>query len=285
MKYLIVNADDFGLTVGVNRAIIEGHLEGIITSATLMANMPAFDEAVELAKSTPSLGVGLHFNITQGRPIADADRVRSLVDESGQFLGTSTALLLRALTGRLRRDEIELELAAQIARMMSSGLAPTHIDTHKHSHAIPIVLDAIVTVAKESAIPAIRRLSQPMDLRENAWSFELISQALGAAALGILCRLEEEKLMRTGLAKTEALYGIARTGLWDRPWLLRLIAGLSHGTSELMCHPGYEDVQLRAAGTRLVASRHLELELLKDDAVAQSIRTHGVELINYGKFK
>ena len=112
MKKLIVNADDFGLTNGVNRAIIEGHTRGAITSATLMANMPAFDAAVRLAKDHPSLGVGLHFNITQGRPVADASRVGSLIDDSGEFWGTSQAVLIRMLAGRLN------------IKMSSSNCAP-----------------------------------------------------------------------------------------------------------------------------------------------------------------
>ena len=98
MKKLIVNADDFGLTNGVNRAIIEGHARGAITSATLMANMPAFDAAVRLAKDHPSLGVGLHFNIT-GTPVADASRVGSPIDDSGEFWGTSQAVWAAMLAG------------------------------------------------------------------------------------------------------------------------------------------------------------------------------------------
>src|SRR5262245_21994876 len=112
-KRLIVNADDFGLTAGVNRAIIEGHMRGAITSATVMANMPAFDDAVRLARDCPSLGVGLRFNITQGRPVAAASRVRSLIDGRGEFWGTSGALLKRSLTGRLNSEEIAIELRAQ----------------------------------------------------------------------------------------------------------------------------------------------------------------------------
>src|SRR5262249_60976007 len=105
-KRLIVNADDFGLTTGVNRAIIEGHTRGAITSATLMANMPAFDAAVRLANDHPSLGVGLHINITQGRPVADASRVSSLINDRGAFWGTSTAFLRRMPAGGVRIGEV-----------------------------------------------------------------------------------------------------------------------------------------------------------------------------------
>src|SRR5215813_14504652 len=105
-KQLIVNADDFGMTEGVNRGIIDGHTRGVISSATLMANMPAFDAAVRLAKDHPALGVGLHFNITQGRPVADASRVSSLINDRGEFLGTTGAILRRMLAGRLKIEEV-----------------------------------------------------------------------------------------------------------------------------------------------------------------------------------
>src|SRR5437868_6370726 len=136
MKYLIVNADDFGLTSGVNRAVVEAHTRGILTSTTLMANMLAFDDAMRLAKANPGLGVGLHFNITQGKPVADASRVRGLLDEGGEFLGTSTALLRRALAGKLHVQEVEIELRAQIEKVLGAGLSLTHVDSHKHAHAL-----------------------------------------------------------------------------------------------------------------------------------------------------
>ncbi|MGE0101881.1 MAG: carbohydrate deacetylase [Blastocatellales bacterium] len=283
MRYLIVNADDFGLTPGVNRAIIEGHRRGIITSATLMVNMPAFDEAVELAKSTPSLGVGLHFNITQGSPVSPVERVRSIIDRSGNFPGTTTALLIRNLAGRLERSEIENELRAQIERMLSAGIRPTHIDTHKHSHAIPIVLDAIIDVAREYGIPAVRKLRQPFDVGTGMPPIKVLTQALGAAAVGALCRLQERRLESSGLALTSAFYGISRTGFWDRGWLLDVIANLPEGASELMCHPGYDDSDLRSSQTRLTSSRQAELEILTDETVSRAISDHGIDLIHYGR--
>ncbi|HEV2667612.1 MAG TPA: ChbG/HpnK family deacetylase, partial [Blastocatellia bacterium] len=140
-RRLIVNADDFGLTNGVNCAIIEGHTRGLVSSATLMANMPAFDAAVRLAKDHPSLGVGLHFNITQGRPVAGASRVGSLIDDRGEFWGTSTAFLRRMLAGRLKIEEVVIELRAQIEKALNAGLRLTHVDSHKHTHALPQVCE------------------------------------------------------------------------------------------------------------------------------------------------
>jgi chitin disaccharide deacetylase len=135
MKYLIVNADDFGMTAGVNRAVVEGHQRGIVTSATAMVNMPGFDEAVLLAQENPRLGVGLHFNITQGEPVADGAKVRSLLNAHGLFTGTSTALARRSLVGKLRTEEVVIELRAQLEKALGAGLKLTHLDSHKHGVA------------------------------------------------------------------------------------------------------------------------------------------------------
>src|ERR1043165_8189549 len=130
MKRLIVNADDFGLTSGINRAVIEGHCHGIITSTTVMVNMPGFADAARLAREHPSLGVGLHLNITQGQPLALASQVRSLTNERGEFWQKSSATLWRALKNELRVDEVAIELRAQIEKALAAGIRLTHIDGH-----------------------------------------------------------------------------------------------------------------------------------------------------------
>ncbi|HYE76027.1 MAG TPA: ChbG/HpnK family deacetylase, partial [Blastocatellia bacterium] len=158
MKQLIVNADDFGITTGVNRAIIEGHQHGIITSTTLMVNMPGFNEAVQLAKANPKLGVGLHFNITQGQPIASKEKIRSLLNSKLEFTGTSTALAQRSILGRLKSAEIEIELRAQIEKALAAGIKPTHLDSHKHAHALPQVFEVLARVLPEYGIGAVRMM-------------------------------------------------------------------------------------------------------------------------------
>jgi predicted glycoside hydrolase/deacetylase ChbG (UPF0249 family) len=254
MKFLIVNADDFGLTSGVNRAVIEAHTRGILTSTTVMANMPAFEDAVRLAKDHPGLGIGLHFNITQGAPIAEAARVRSLLDERGEFLGTSTALLVRSLAGRLRVSEVELELRAQIERVLRAGLQLTHVDSHKHAHALPQVAGVIARVIGDYGIRAVR-------LPREHWRFDASAkwaQSLGALGLAQLCRISTGQLRRSGIRTAD-------------------------GTSELMSHPGYEDAELGQIKTRLRASRANELALLTDAEVVAAVRELGVRLISYEK--
>ncbi len=283
MKCLIVNADDFGLTAGVNRAVIEAHTSGIVTSTTVMVNMPAFDEAVRLAKEYPSLGVGLHFNITQGAPVAEASRVSSLLNERGEFFGTSTALLRQMLMGRLRLTDIETELRAQIEKALQAGLRLTHVDSHKHSHALPPVCEIIANVIGEYGIRAVRLPRETWRLPTRNFSAKLLKQSLGAWGLSQLCRVSESKLQRARVKTANAFFGVTHTGFWSKRWLLDLIVNLPEGVSELMTHPGYDDAELRQANTRLLESRAMEFSLLTDHDVAAAVRESSVQLINYAQ--
>jgi hopanoid biosynthesis associated protein HpnK len=280
-KRLIVNADDFGLTSGVNRAIIEGHMRGAITSATLMTNMPGFDAAVRLAKDHPSLGVGLHINITQGRPVASASRVGSMINDRGEFWGTSGAILKRLLAGRFKVEEVVIELRAQIEKALNAGLRLTHVDSHKHTHALPQICDAIVSTIKEYGINAIRAPRERWRFDRAADSFKLVKQSAGAFGISQLCRVSDARLKKSGVKTPDFFFGVARTGFWTKPWLIDLIERLPSGASELMCHPGYEDSELDVVKTRLRASRTNELRLLTDPDVVAKLKENGVKLINF----
>ncbi|HEX5082638.1 MAG TPA: ChbG/HpnK family deacetylase [Blastocatellia bacterium] len=281
IKRLIVNADDFGLTAGVNRAIIEGHTRGAITSATLMANMPAFDAAVRLAREHPSLGVGLHINITQGRPVAEVSRVGSLVNDSGEFWGTSGAILKQMLTGKLKIEEVVVELRAQIEKALNAGLRLTHVDSHKHTHALPQICEAIISTIKEYGIDAVRAPRERWRFDRAAGSFEVIKQSAGAFGISQLCRVSDARLKKSNVKTPDFFFGVARTGFWTRSWLIDLIERLPAGVSELMCHPGYEDAELDGVKTRLRASRTNELRLLTDPDVVAKLKENGVKLINF----
>jgi hopanoid biosynthesis associated protein HpnK len=283
MKYLIVNADDFGLTAGVNRAVIEGHTRGLITSATIMANMPSFDEAVRLAKENPTLGVGLHFNITQGRPVADAPNLSALVNDQGEFFGSTEVLAKKLLIGKLRIVEVIVELRAQIERVFDAGLRLTHIDSHKHSHALPQICAAIVETIKDYGIEAVRLPRERWFFNGQSRSLKLFSQGLGALVMAQLCRVNAAKLRQADVKTTDAFFGVTQTGFWSRQWLLELIDRLPEGVSELMCHPGYDDDQLKTVETRLRESRAVEFRLLTDPEIIDALRRRGVELINYSR--
>ncbi len=284
MKQLIINADDFGLTAGVNRAVIEGHCCGIVTSASLLANGPGFDEAARLAREHPSLGVGLHFNLTQGQPVAPISCVRSLVNGRGEFWGKSTALAWRSLAGELQTEEIIIELRAQIEKALAAGLHLTHIDSHKHAHALPQIFEAIILTIPEYGIRAVRVMRERPRWRRGEASLKLLKQNVVAWGLAQLCHLDLMWWPNAGLRMADAFFGIAQTGFWTKEWLIEVIEHLPEGVSELMCHPGYEDEEIKNVRTRLRSARAIELQLLTDWEIAALLRERSVRLISYAQF-
>jgi predicted glycoside hydrolase/deacetylase ChbG (UPF0249 family) len=152
VKLLIVNADDFGINDAANAAIIECHRMGSVTSTTLMANGPALVAAVELGRCNPSLGIGLHFNLTWGEPVSDPAMVSALVDDKGKFLSREV-LAKRSLLGRIPREQLEIELDAQFKRLLSLGVDVTHVDSHQHVHALGVVFSTVAALCSRESLP------------------------------------------------------------------------------------------------------------------------------------
>jgi hopanoid biosynthesis associated protein HpnK len=255
---LIINADDFGLTSGVNRAIVELHQQGVLTSSTLMARAGATAEAIRLARETPSLGVGCHVVLVDGRPVLPPEEVRSLVDtETGCFPPSLTTFLRRLFTGRIRAAEIEAEAAAQIALLQDAGVRLTHIDTHKHTHMFPPVLEPLLRAATRAGIRAIRNPFEP------EWAVKATPRAswVRAAEVIALRRLGpffRRIIRRAGVATTDGTIAVAGTGTFDTGTVRALLGELPEGTWELVTHPGYNDADLDRVRTRLRESRDKE---------------------------
>jgi hopanoid biosynthesis associated protein HpnK len=259
---LILNADDFGLTTGVNRAIIELHRAGFLTSTTLMAKAAATEEAIEIARSTPSLGAGCHVVLVDGEPVLQTHELPTLADQrTGRFHPKLGAFLKRIFTGRIRSAEIEAEASAQISLLQSRGLRLTHIDTHKHTHMFPAVLRPVLRAAKAAGIRAIRNPFEP------AWSLRATPNAPVVRQTEVrLLRLLEPAFRRIvaeeGFTTTDGAIGVLATGTLDAATIDSLLGSLSPGTWELVSHPGYNDADLARAHTRLLASRETEREAL-----------------------
>ncbi len=266
-RRLIVNADDFGFARGVNAGIVDAHRRGILTATTLMANGAAFEDAVRLAREVPSLDVGCHLVLVQGE---------SVLNPGKPLPATPVELLKAVATGSL---PVRDELAAQVRRILDAGVRPTHIDTHKHTHVLPPVLDAVASVAKEFGILWVR---QPFDIRsrETAGGAPL-STRLTAAALRALRPRFRDVLSRHGLRGTDHFAGFQLTGRFGAAELIRLFGSLPPGTTEFMCHPGYRTEELDHATTRLKQSRESELNALMAPETRQSLYDTGVELISY----
>jgi hopanoid biosynthesis associated protein HpnK len=259
---LIINADDFGLTAGVNRAIVELHRGRMLTSTTLMARAAATEEAIEIARATPTLGVGCHVVLVDGEPVLPAEELPTLVDpRTSRFQPTLGAFLKRLLIGRIRSSEIEAEAGAQIARLQAGGVALTHIDTHKHVHMFPGVLRPVLHAAQKAGIRAVRN---PF---EAAWSRRATPVApwLRRTEVSLLHLLEptfRRIAAKEGFATTDGAIGVLATGTLDAATVSSLLRNMPPGTWELVSHPGYNDADLAKAHTRLLASRETEREAL-----------------------
>ncbi len=276
---LIVNADDFGQTNGVNAGIVEAHRNGILTSATLMANGAAFEDAVRLAGSCPELGVGVHLNLVEGEPVSRPSDVPSLLDRRGNLL-SKFALVRRHLAGRLNAEQLRREVEAQIDRVLRADIVPTHVDSHKHVHAYPPFFSVVTQVARARGVGAVRLPLERLGWKELA---SCPSDAVRTFLINGASSVSRRLLRRTPLYTTDAFAGTLRTGKVTVPWLVGWIASLSHGTAELMVHPGNCDEELTGTGTRLTEQRETELRTLTDPQVAEAVRAAGVDLIHYGQ--
>ena len=281
---LIINADDFGLTPGVNRAIIELHRAGVLTSATLMATGPAFGDAAAFALANPSLGVGCHIVLTDGTPASDPASIPSLLGHDGKTFRPSLIDFLRALlTNRIREEEIEREALAQIQVLQRAGIEVTHVDTHKHAHLFAAVARPLLRVLERASIPAIRNPFEPT-----------FTQRLAHAGLkrrlqiGLLNRLrphfERHQQIRSGrVVTTDGTVGVSATGNLNTTTLSQILHALpSEGIFELVCHPGYNDRDLDRITTRLRTHREIEMNALLTAIPSTIAQPNAPRLIHYG---
>lgn len=262
MSRLIVNADDFGLTAGVNRAILQLHEEHVLTGTSLMAQASATAQAVEIARATPTLGVGCHVVLLDGEPVLSPHEIPTLVDlKTSLFRPSIVDFLRRLFTGRIRAAEIEAEAAAQIASLQNRGVRLTHIDTHKHTHMFPPVLRPILRAARAAGIRCVRNPFEP------AWAISAFAGASWAriAEVTVLRRLEpicRRIIQEEGFVTTDGTIAVVGTGVLNVATLRSLLERLPDGTWELVTHPGYNDADLDKVRTRLRASRDVEREAL-----------------------
>jgi hopanoid biosynthesis associated protein HpnK len=284
MKELILNADDFGMTRGVNEGIIRAHREGVLTSTTLMACGAAFEDAVERAKANPGLAVGCHLVLVGGLAIAPREEISSLVDQAGRLPETLSVFVARVSSGRVRTEEIEREMRAQMEKIRAAGIEPTHLDTHKHTHAHPIVMEALGRVARTTGITRVRK---PIENLRDSWETSrsngpgLSKQLLAAAAVRAVAPRFNAVSRKYGLHSPDYFLGLATTGQLGPAMLRRMIESLAEGQTEIMLHPGVCDAELRKSGSRLQQQRETELEGLLDAGVRSAIEERGIRLISY----
>jgi hopanoid biosynthesis associated protein HpnK len=290
-KSLIVSADDFGLTEKVNDGIAAAHRDGIITSASLLANGRAFASAAEILRSNPNLDAGLHLNLTEGEPVTEGSMIPSLAGRSGFLYHSPAKLALAVLRHRVRISDIEREIRSQLEKILKAGVRLTHVDGHKHLHVAPSIFAAIARIAPEYGIKAVRTTVERCPLlrfllkRHRSASAQILKQYVSGRMLSAAFRVSEKVNRVQGLMSPICIYGITQTGFMDDLDVVTAIArDVSPGVSEMMFHPGYVDEQLEMLPTRLRLQRERETAMLTSAALRQLLREHNIELISYRDF-
>ncbi|MFL6451577.1 MAG: carbohydrate deacetylase [Bryobacteraceae bacterium] len=255
MRQLVINADDFGFTRDVNAGIVHAHREGVLTSTTLMANGDAFEDAVRLARETPTLDVGCHLVLVQGR---------SLI--TGRAFPETPREVVAALVRR--HLDVYAELRAQIEKILAAGITPSHLDSHKHTHIVPSVFKVVIRLAQEFRIPFVRL---PLDRTAPYAKFP--------------CAVADPLYRRTGqrvdVRMTDHFIGFRLTGTLNEQSFASALGTLEQGSTEFMCHPGYLGSELRNAPTRLKEARVRELEALTSFRIREVLNETGIRLATF----
>lgn len=287
MKRLIVNADDFGLTEGINRGIMAAHRDGILTSTSLLANGPAFDQAIAASQQLPQLSVGVHLNISEGRPVSPAARIPSLVNERGELHLRPLQLWMRILGRQISLEDIHAECRAQVLKLFDAGLRPSHLDGHLHVHVLPQLSPILIALAREFCIPNVRcpaedlEATLPLLWKIGGAGIAALERSAIAYGVSSFAWRFREQLRMAGLVCPDAFLGLAHTGFLDTKALIALLALVPNGTTELMCHPGYAIAQVESLRGELWREREAELVALTAPEVKEILGSLGIRLSNF----
>jgi hopanoid biosynthesis associated protein HpnK len=268
MRRLIVTADDFGGSPEINKAVIKAHLEGILTTASLMINEPGADEAIELAHRHPTLGVGLHLVLCKGKSALPHEKAPKLVKRTGFFEDSPLRAGLKYFFDRAIKSDLKKEIELQIRKFRGTGIPLDHISGHLNIHMHPVVLDILLDLHKIYLFPAIRLTYDPFGLGLKLDRRNLFYKITHAMIFSFLSRRNRLLLIKARLPHADRVFGLLQTNYIDKQYVLKLLTHLPKGTSELYVHPGQQDSDL-------------EMEALLSQDVKQVIRTNQIKLIRY----
>jgi len=267
-RRLIVNADDFGRSASVNQAVIRAHREGILTTASLMVNEPAFEEAAALAREHPTLGVGLHLTLLCGHSALPPEKIPGLVNANGQFSNCPAGAGLRYFFQRSLREPLRREIHAQFQKFRAARLPLDHVNGHLHLHLHPTVFRILMVDSGQLGLKHLRLSFDPLWLNLRLASGHIASRALHAAIFYLLCARARPALARLGIRHTGAVFGLLQNARVDEPYVTRLLPQLPAGDSELYSHPSLDEV------------RH-EFDALVSPRVREQVEQLGIKLIRY----
>jgi hopanoid biosynthesis associated protein HpnK len=278
MKYLIVNADDFGLDENINQGIVQAYSGGIVTSTSILANGDAFTSGVAALKENPGLGVGVHLTLVNGRPLSHPVAIPTLLNEDGNFVADYQEFFARFLLGKIKLSEVRSEWAKQIIHVKNQGIKITHLDSHQHLHVFPGIRNCVGYLAKEFHIAKVRWPG------ENIMFFGGATPSLkrlpARDVLTGISFLSKIYFREKHLATPDHFYGMLWGGHLNETKLMKIITRLPLGSSEIMTHPGLNN---QALESKLAWGYQWEEELtaLTSQNLKNLIRQQEIQLINY----
>ncbi len=280
MKELIINADDFGLSGGANRAIIKAYREGILTSASLMVGGAAFEQAVSLARENPGLQVGLHLTLVQGRSALPPGEIPRLVDGKGSFTSDPVRAGMRYFFEKSLKNELYREIEGQICRFRQTGISLSHIDGHLNIHMHPVVFDILLELMPKYGITSFRLTRENLPSNLSIDRRRAVGKMLDAFIFSSLARRCRPRLVKLGIFYTAEVKGLLNSGRMTEGYLLQALDGLTAGTTEIYFHPGcYPCGELR----RLMPDylHEQELSALTSPRIKEKLKLLGIRLRNY----
>ena len=267
---LIVNADDLGRTVRINEGIQKAFREGILSSTSVVANSPAFDHGLTVARANPSLGVGIHLTLTEYPPLTDSEYLRMLARKN---FGRAFLSLTYATSAQLR--EVEKEFHAQIEKTLAHGIRPTHLDGHNHVHVHPRLAGVVTRLAREYSLRYVRLP------RERLTYGKGVGRYIQKVMLALVCGLDT-MTWKSSLRWPDEFHGFTEGGGLTREKVLGILRRLRPGINELMCHVGTEnDDPPFSIGYRWLD----ELGAITSFTKEQLQREFGVRVISYQEFE
>jgi hopanoid biosynthesis associated protein HpnK len=267
-RRLIVNADDFGRSPSINQAVIRAHREGILTTASLMVNGEAADEAVELARQNPRLGVGLHVSLVCGTSALPPSAIPGLVDAAGNFSNHPVASGIRYFFRTELRPQLEREIEAQFERFRRTGLPLDHVNGHLHFHLHPVVFGILMRRAGDWSIAHFRLTSDSLRLNLRLASGKFLYRASHALIFALLAPRARAVLRQRGIKHTTAVFGLLQNARVDGDYITRLLPRLPPGDSELYSHPSLDEFKN-------------EFEALISPRIRALVQQQNVRLIRY----
>lgn len=269
-KKLIVTADDFGLTKGINEGIIDAHRRGIVTRTSIIANGEVFEHAVLLSKQNKNLKVGVHLTLVAESPINQPDKIKSLIGSNEKFLNSYKAFLNRYILRKINLNEVYLEWESQIQRVLNTGVGINHIDSHQHLHMLPGLFNCALNLAYKYEIKKVRMFHHDI-IRISSFK-ELV--------LTFLSGINKRQIKYLGITYPDNFWGLKYSGKVDGHNILKLFYNIKHGITEMMCHPGYADSVYYQKYDNWHYKPEEELKALVSERVRGEIISNNIKLIS-----